>query len=287
MDKLELGRLLARHGLRLRKSWSQNFLLDDAVAEAAIEGARPEGEAVIELGAGLGMLTSRLARTARRVIAVEKDARLARALRSVLAGEEKVEVLEQNAARIDFAALRRALGDRPVVVGNLPYHMAAPILFCLLRASEHLKRWVLMLQKEMADRVLAGPGGRERGTLGLMVENRARAERVLDVGADAFYPRPRVRSSILRFVPLAAPRLAPEEEAWFANTIRAAFSRRRKKIKNSLAALVPAENSGLIEECLLAAGVGAALRPEELSFDQFAAISRFLARGLGWPRLSQ
>lgn len=280
MDRRELKRLLELRGLRPRRAWSQNFLIDEQVAGAIVSGARPQGEAVVELGAGLGVLTSKLARLSRILIAVEKDARLAEVLRDQFSAEPQVEILEENAARMDFSAWREKLQARLVVVGNLPYHMAAPILFRLLESSEHLLRWVIMLQKEMADRVLAGPGQHGRGVLGLMVENRASAERLLDVEAEAFYPPPRVRSSVLRFTPWERPRLSRSEEAWFRRTVKAAFSRRRKKIRNSLLGLV--QQAALLDACLQEAAIEEERRPEELSFENFANLSRLLAQKLGW-----
>lgn len=276
MERLNIVMLLRRHGIRPRRSWSQNFLVDPAVMEAIVIAARVDDRPTIELGAGLGVLTARLALRAARVIAVERDRRLAAVLRAEFAGNPVVQVEEANAARLDYSAWRHRLGERPVVVGNLPYHMAAPILFTLLGQVVELRRFVLMFQKEMAERILAGAGDRRSGVLGLLVQNSVKVEQVIEVPPQAFYPVPRVRSSVLLFEPRDQPLVASELLPWFERVVKAAFAQRRKQVKNALRVLVGREEGNLLKRRLEAAGIDGSARAENLTFEQFIELARQL-----------
>src|SRR5207253_2617629 len=160
--------LLKKYGFSAKKSGGQNFLVDDKSYEAIVEACRlTRQDWVIEIGAGLGTLTSRLQPLAARVIAVERDRDMVTVLRGELSGN--VEIAEANALSYDYAAVEERAGRKPIVVGNLPYQIASPILFRLLEARKHLLRLVVMLQKEMVDRIVAAPGTPEYGALGVMV----------------------------------------------------------------------------------------------------------------------
>src|SRR5438309_7184944 len=155
--------LLRRHGLRPKKEWGQNFLGDPRILGelAALAGLKP-GETVVELGAGLGHFTRALAATGARVVAVERDRELVPILRAELPA---VEVAEADAKSFDLRAIAARAGRRVVLCGNLPYHLSSPILFHLLDQREALRRAVLLLQREVAERIAALPGGREYGLL--------------------------------------------------------------------------------------------------------------------------
>src|SRR5262249_8063793 len=160
--------LLKKYGLSAKKSWGQNFLVDEKAYQAIVEACRLTKEDwVVEIGAGLGTLTMRLQPLAARVIAVERDRDMVTVLRGELSGN--VEIAEANALSYDYAAVEARAGRKPIVVGNLPYQIASPILFRLLDARKYLQRIVVMLQKEMADRILAAPATPEYGALGVMV----------------------------------------------------------------------------------------------------------------------
>src|SRR5262249_23758861 len=159
----------------------------------------------VEIGAGLGTLTARLAGRAGRVIAIERDRDLAVVLRGELGENSRVEIAEANALTFDYAAVADRAGAPPVVVGNLPYPLAWPILFRLLeaRARKMIARIVIMLQREMAERIVAAPSTAEYGALGVMVAMSGRAKIVCRVPAGAFVPAPRVESAVLRIEPFA------------------------------------------------------------------------------------
>src|SRR5262245_51592603 len=161
--------LLRKYGLRAKKSWGQNFLVDERIFNGIVRasGVGPD-DTVIEIGAGLGTLTARLALASHRVVAVERDRDMAAILRAELAGNERVEIAEANALTFDYAAVaaRPESGGRlPIVVGNLPYQIASPIVFRLLEARRRIARIVVMLQLEMAERIVASPSTREYGAM--------------------------------------------------------------------------------------------------------------------------
>jgi 16S rRNA (adenine1518-N6/adenine1519-N6)-dimethyltransferase len=259
--------LLRRHGLRPKKDWGQNFLGDADIlgALADLAGLRP-GEMVVELGAGLGHLTHALAATGARVIAVERDRDLVPILRAEL---PEVEVAEADAKSFDLTAAAR--GERIVVCGNLPYHLSSPILFHLLDHRAVLRRAVLLLQREVAERVAAPPGGREYGVLSVLVQQVADARIGLRVDRSAFTPPPEVDSSALVLDFLQAPRVEVRDERRFRALVKAAFSQRRKTLWNAVKSMPGAR------EALERAGIDPRRRGETLSVAEFAAVERELA----------
>jgi len=264
----------SRHGLKPKSSWSQNFLVDLDVLQSIAEAAQAQGRVVVELGAGLGALTSQLAQLAQRVVAVERDRELAVLLRAEFSDNSQVEILEANAATLHWSALVDELQARPVVVGNLPYHMATPILFHLIEAKAHLSSWLLMFQDEMALRMLAGPGSRTYGVLSVMVQQHTEVESVLKVGPDSFFPAPKVNSRVLRFRPLARPRVAVKDEKMFERVVRAAFGQRRKKIRNGLLSVWGrGHQSDRVDRALALASVDGSLRAEQFSMEEFGRLA--------------
>jgi 16S rRNA (adenine1518-N6/adenine1519-N6)-dimethyltransferase len=272
---LNVRQVLKRHGLKPKKSWSQNFLIDqDVLSEIAEAVEWGEVQTVIELGAGIGALSAMLARNARRVVAVERDRDLAALLRAEFTNDPVVEVLEANAASLDFSELSGRLGEKPAVVGNLPYHMATQILFHLLAAKAELSHWVLMFQKELADRLRAAPGSRAYGVVSVLVQQRADIEPVLQVEPQAFYPRHKVRSSVLRFWPRAAPRVPVRDWDLFELVVKGAFGQRRKKLRNALlSAFGHRLEGGGLDRAFLAADIDGNLRAEQLSIEDFSRLA--------------
>ena len=258
--------LLRRHGLRPKKEWGQNFLGNPALLDAlaALAELRP-GETVVELGAGLGHLTRALAATGARVVAVERDRELIPILRSELPG---IEIAEADAKSFDFASVAR--GTRIVVCGNLPYHLTSPILFHLLDHRGALRRAVLLVQREVAERIAASPGGRDYGVLSVLVQHVAEARIGLDVGRHAFTPPPEVESSALVLDFLPQPRAETHDEQRFRALVKTAFAQRRKTLWNALKGMRGAR------EALARAGIDPQRRVETLSVAEFAAVERAL-----------
>jgi 16S rRNA (adenine1518-N6/adenine1519-N6)-dimethyltransferase len=267
--------VLARFGLRAKKSWSQNFLLDGRVHEAIVAATvRADDEWVLEIGAGLGTLTTRLADAVPRgrVLAVEREADMLSVLGVELAGRGNVEVIAADALTLDHAGLAARAGRPLAVAGNLPYQIAAPLIFGLLAARRHLTRIVIMLQKEMADRILAAPGTRAYGALGVMVAAYAAPRRVCRVAAGAFHPRPQVDSMVLELTPEVggAPRAAIGDEGRFSEVVHAAFGQRRKTLRNALRARY---DESAVDAALATAGIDGGRRGETLALDEFAALA--------------
>jgi 16S rRNA (adenine1518-N6/adenine1519-N6)-dimethyltransferase len=258
--------ILRAHGLRPKKEWGQNFLGDPGTLDALAALARVHaGDTVVELGAGLGHLTRALLATGARVVAVERDRELAPILRSELPAAE---VVEADAKSFDLGAV--AACGKVTVCGNLPYHLSSPILFHLLDQRRFVRRAVLLLQREVADRIAAEPGGREYGVLSVLVQQAADAHVGLPVGRHYFTPPPEVDSSALVLDFLDQPRAEVRDEARFRTLVKTAFAQRRKTLWNALAPLDGARDA------LRTAAIDPQRRAETLSVAEFAAIERAL-----------
>jgi 16S rRNA (adenine1518-N6/adenine1519-N6)-dimethyltransferase len=260
--------LLRRHGLRPKKAWGQNFLGDEQLLSSLAGLARVQpGDWVVELGAGLGHLTHALAGTGAKVLAVERDRELVPILRAEL---PRVEVAEADAKSFDLRAVAARAGRRVVVCGNLPYHLSSPILFHLLDQREAVRRAVLLLQMEVAERIVARPGGRDYGLLSVLIQLVADASLGLAVPRHAFTPPPEVESAALVLEFLEQPRAAVRDESRFRALAKAAFSQRRKTLWNAVKSLPGGR------EALAKAGIDPRRRAETLTVEEFAAVERAL-----------
>jgi 16S rRNA (adenine1518-N6/adenine1519-N6)-dimethyltransferase len=265
--------LLKKHGLRLRKSLGQHILADANIARKIVDALDLEpDEGVVEIGAGLGALTSELSRRAARVIAIEIDGRLASALREETNGN--VDILEANILKIDFGKLVRKYPDIKTwkVVGNLPYYITTNILLHLIDAREHFKCCVITVQDEFAKRMVASPGGKDYSSLSILIRYRFEPEVMFKIKQTSFFPRPDVRSSVVRLSVLERPGVDVREEGLFFQTIRAAFGQRRKTLRRSLRQ-IPGLTPETIETVSRMSGVGSDRRPEDLSIQEFASLA--------------
>jgi 16S rRNA (adenine1518-N6/adenine1519-N6)-dimethyltransferase len=268
--------ILAQYGLRAKKSWGQNFLVDDGVYRKIVDACLLEREdRVIEIGAGLGTLTLRLAERAGRVVAVERDRDLAAVLRAELGARPEIEVREANALDLDYAAERTAGGGRRLVVaGNLPYQIATPLLLRLVQAREHIVRAVVMLQLEVARRLVAAPDTEFYGSLSVALQTYADVSLRARVGRSAFLPPPKVESAVVVFEPLLAPRVPLRDPGLFEGVVRAAFGQRRKTLRNALRAVLEEE---ILDDALRAAGIEGGRRGETLGIAEFAQLAEALS----------
>ena len=248
----------------------QNFL-DDAQAADRIVAALGDcsGRTVIEIGPGQGAMTRTLAARAGRVLAIELDRELASGLRAAFP-QETVSVLQEDVLQFDFAAASAAAGERLIVLGNLPYYITSPILLRLAAHHAFLDRAVLMVQREVADRVAANPGSRDYGLLSVTAQLHGPVEKLFTLPPEAFSPPPEVHSTVLRW--RFAPRIAElgVEEAGFVQFLRQAFAQKRKTLANNLRAAGFAPN--LIAGGLSAAAIDPKARAETLPLDAFAAL---------------
>lgn len=286
-------RALARHGARPKKSFSQNFLVARPIVEGIADaaGVRP-GEGVVELGPGLGTLSAALLRRGARVLAIEKDREMIEVLREDLAdassllyeGRTRAEgasfaVEEGDATSVDLAAIRARFASRDeagepaplAVVGNLPYAVTGAIFRNLIAQRAHVSRAIVMIQKEVRDRLLAEPGGKDYGTLTVFVRAAFRVQAVLKAPPGAFHPPPKVESAVVRLVPRPD---AIEETDALRRAVRACFEQRRKTLRNGLVAIVGAERADAV---LAAASIDGRRRGETLSLEEIDALARALA----------
>jgi 16S rRNA (adenine1518-N6/adenine1519-N6)-dimethyltransferase len=250
---------------RARKRFGQHFLHDPRIIGNIVASvALTPDDHVVEIGPGLGALTQPLIETGAQVTVVELDRDLAERLRQRYTADE-VTVIQADALKTDFSALVHA--NRPLrVVGNLPYNISTPLIFHLLENIGQIVDLHIMVQKEVADRLVAGAGTRTYGRLSVMVAQSAEVKRLFDVGPGAFKPAPKVESSVVRIV----PRALPENEqipATFAEVVRVAFSQRRKTLRRIFLGRLDAD-------AMSAIGIDPGARPDTLHLTQFLALSR-------------
>ncbi len=272
--------LLKAWGLDAKKQLGQHFLCDAGMAEKIISAAGiTDQDTVLEIGAGLGALTLPAARRARRVVAVDLDPELLRLLKTELlaAGLENVERVRQNILRFDIAALGREAPRRLVVLGNLPYNISSQVLVQLIRARAAVERAVLMFQKELARRICAGPGSKVYGRLSVMLAYCADIRSVATAEARLFFPRPKVDSEVLEISFRRRSEASTEAEAFFFATVKAAFGRRRKTLKNALAGSALPLTPAQADQALTTAGIDPRRRAETLTVTEFEALARALS----------
>ena len=226
-----------------RKRFGQHFLTDKAIIDGIIDAIGPgEDQAMVEIGPGLGAMTlpllQRLPASSQPLTVIELDRDLAARMRK----RGDVTVIESDVLKVDFAALAAERGRKLKVVGNLPYNISSPILFHLLGVVDHVVDQTFMLQKEVVDRMAAGPGGKDYGRLSVMLQWRYDVEALFDVPPEAFDPPPGVDSAIVRMVPLSAP--ARIDEALLSELVASAFSQRRKLLRHSLGKWLEARGFG-------------------------------------------
>lgn len=258
---------------RPRKRFGQHFLAPTWAAKLVSAIDPQPDQTFLEIGPGLGVITRRLAERAAAVVAVEIDRDLAGTLRA--AAIERLTVIEANVLEVDVGSLGLPAGTR--IAGNLPYNISSPILFRLLDVQSRLNLFAdatLMLQKEVANRLIASPGTRDYGPLTIFAALHARVTRLLTLPPGAFHPPPKVTSAVVRvrFLPAAQRPIVP---AAFESMIRALFTARRKTVANGLKA--PASAAGTTPlDALARAGLAPRLRPEQLSVNQLLALARAL-----------
>src|SRR5450631_3949550 len=257
--------------MQVRKRFGQHFLHDPAIIRRIVDTVAPVvGERLVEVGPGRGALTWGLLARARDMDVIEIDRDLARALKLDARSEAHLRVHVENVLDTDFVALRGA-GAPLRIVGNLPYNISTPLLFRLLKQRAAIGDMHFMLQKEVADRMAAPPGGKEYGRLTVMLAAYAEVEALFDVGPGAFTPRPKVWSAIVRLRPAIEPRFEIGEAAVLRLLVTTAFSHRRKTLRNSLMGLLSSQD---IESC----GIDPNLRPETLAPAQFGLLASHYCR---------
>lgn len=286
MDKLyspsTMAKIREKHGFRHSKSLGQNFLSDIHIIEDIVDGSDIEPEdLVIEIGPGMGVLTAAAAERAGKVIAVEIDKKLIPILKETLAEYDNVEVINADIMKTDLTEIveanRPADGGKVRVIGNLPYYITTPIIMKLLEESVPADSITIMMQKEVADRIKAGPGGKDYGALTVAVDFYCTITHVADAPKEVFVPRPKVDSAVIRLDLRKECPVDLIDHKIFFETVKGGFGQRRKTLLNSLTGVrgLPKPE---IADALDAAGIDPKRRAETLSLDEFAAVANEIAR---------
>jgi 16S rRNA (adenine1518-N6/adenine1519-N6)-dimethyltransferase len=255
----------------VRKRFGQHFLHDPGIIRRIIDAVAPApGQCIVEVGPGRGALTFELLKRAKILQVIEIDRDLALKLRSDVRAGDGLHVKVGDVLDTDFAALRG--GGGPLrVVGNLPYNMSTPLMFRLLGQRAAIADMHFMLQREVVDRMTASPGGKDYGRLTVMLAAYSEIERLFDVGPGAFKPPPRVWSAMVRLRPSTQPRFDIGDDGALRTLVTAAFSHRRKTLRNCLKGML---SSSDIESC----GIDPQLRPETLAPAQFGLLAAHYSR---------
>lgn len=253
------------------KSLGQNFLRDKGVLSRIVDLAElTEQDEVLEIGPGLGALTIELAKRAGRVIAVEKDRKLAGRLSDLSSEYGNIELVSEDSLKVDFRSFFR--GRKIKVVSNLPYSVSTPILFKLLQARDIFSSLVLMLQLEVGERIASPPGSKKYGSISVLLQTYMDISLKFRVPPAAFWPKPKVYSAVLQLVPLPSPRVPIADEGLYEQVIRAAFSSRRKMLSNSLQSAFSKES---VIMALESSGIDRKRRAETLSVQEFGVLAKY------------
>jgi 16S rRNA (adenine1518-N6/adenine1519-N6)-dimethyltransferase len=276
MTMVSIRQELKEYGLVPRKGWGQHFLVDRNILNKVNRAARVEGkDVVLEVGPGLGEMTLALARQAKRVIAVEIDPKLAAILEEKVREYPNVEVVKNDILKVDFNKLFSQGKDPVKVVANLPYQISTPLLFRFIEAREVFSTFTLMLQKEVAERMVALPGRKEYGPLSIFVQMFLDLSIHFLIKPSAFFPPPRVESAVIHMTWKDKPMVEVKDEEWFKKIVKGCFGYRRKTLNNAL------KHSDLtlphdIESRVAKIGVDLRRRPETLSIREFANLAEAL-----------
>lgn len=271
--------ILNKYGIHPRRRFGQNFLVDEKYLDTIVEAAGiSDVDTVIEIGAGLGNLTVKLAAKADKVIAIEFDRDMAKALRGELAARN-IEIVEEDALRIDYHALvsrHVSAGAKAKAVANLPYNIATEIIFRLLDARDRFSTMLLMTQLEVARRITSEVGTKDYGVLAILTNIRANTRIELIVPAGAFRPKPRVDSAVVRFDMLDRPKVDIGDEKRFRMVVRGAFGQRRKTLANALSAGNPfGFDRDAVKIWLTDCDISPDRRAETLTMEEFARLANY------------
>jgi 16S rRNA (adenine1518-N6/adenine1519-N6)-dimethyltransferase len=272
----DLRALFSRYDIRPQKRLGQNFLVSPGAADHIIQIAQVTSDAhVLEVGAGAGALTVRLARVASKVVAIELDDHLVNLLPDVLGEVTNTSILHADILKLDLSEI---IGTQHwTALGNLPYYITGPTLAKLLECRHFLEKIVVMVQKEVADRIASPPGSREYGALTVMLQAYFHVKREFVVKRGSFFPVPEVDSAVISLTPLETPLVPADREDAFAAIVRAAFAHRRKTLENSLVDVGTVANRQQAVDALTAAELPLGRRAEALAVAEFVRLTDKIA----------
>jgi len=271
-----IKRELLEYGLFPKKRLGQHFLVDRNILNKVIWAAQVEKEdTVLEVGPGLGKMTIALARQAKRVIAIEIDSKLVAILNEKMKNYPNVEVLKSDILKVDFNQFLKKEGHPIKVVANLPYQISTPLLFRFIESKETFSTFILMLQKEVAERMVAPPGGKEYGPLSIFIQMFSDVSIRFFIKPSAFFPPPKVESAVVQMSWKEKPMVELRDEEWFKKVVKGCLGYRRKTLLNAL------KHSGLsfpqgVEERVEKVGIDPQRRPETLTIQEFGSLAKAL-----------
>ncbi|MCD6153665.1 MAG: ribosomal RNA small subunit methyltransferase A [Syntrophobacterales bacterium] len=269
--------ILKKYGIRPYKGLGQSFLLDNNITGKIVNVMDiKDDDTVVEIGAGLGVMTAMIAKQARKVIALEIDQGLLNVLHEELKGVSNVEILKQDILKYDFPIpLEDAASQKLKVIGNIPYNISSQILFRLIEFRDHISSMVLMFQKEVAERIMASPGTKEYGLLSVITSMYTIPSKVVVAPAGCFYPKPKVDSTVLKMVVRENPRFEVKNADFFFKLVKTALSKRRKTLLNNLRSSNLLRSSKTdIDKILTMLEIDGQRRGETLTVEEFGKLSK-------------
>ena len=266
--------VLQKHGFTFSKALGQNFIINPSVCpRIAEEGGAREGVGVLEVGAGIGVLTAELAKRADKVVCVELDTRLLPVLDETLADYDNIKIINGDILKVDLhEILREEFGDMPVIVcANLPYYITSPVIMRLLESRLNIESVTVMVQKEAAVRLCADVGSRDSGAVTVAVDFYSDTQKLFDVSRGSFMPAPNVDSAVIRLDIRKEVPIEVSDEKFFFSMVRSAFSQRRKTASNGISSGLGMPKQKVIE-AIENAGLPATVRAESLTMEQLGAL---------------
>lgn len=266
--------IMKQYGIKANKALGQNFLIDTNILDKIIlAGKVGEADHVVEIGPGLGSLTQKLAGKAGKLTVIEKDRQLIPVLKETLSEYTNISYIEGDVLKVDWSQIL-APGEKVKIIANLPYYITTPIIMGILEGGIPTENMVFMVQREVAERMVASPGGKDYGALSIAIQFYSDPEIVTIVPPTVFIPRPNVDSAVIKLTTLEKPAVEVENEEIFFKVVRSAFQQRRKTLRNSLSKSVELHLSkDEAIAALEAAAINPQLRGEKLGLDDFGRLS--------------
>ncbi len=272
--------LCSKYGFTFAKSMGQNFITDESVPLAMADAVSENARGVIEIGPGFGVLTAALAQTTEKVVSIELDKRLEKVLEETLAGFSNISFIWEDCLKVNLKELmeNEFSGMDVSVAANLPYYITTPIIMNLLESRLPFKKIVVMIQKEVAERLCAKPGSKDYGAITVTTQYFSRPEIIKHVPAGAFIPAPKVDSAVVSMEILDTPSVTPRDEKLFFKLIKAAFSQRRKTLVNALSGSGVFGSKEEVAKAVESVGLSPTVRGEALSIEQFCELSDYFSK---------
>lgn len=276
LRKIRTRKIVEKYKFRFSRSLGQNFLIDDQILKDIVNAAELTNESsVLEIGPGIGTLTAELAERAKKVLTVEIDDSLIAILEDVLKEYDNIKLLHGDALKLDLKTACEGYLDEPIsICANIPYYITTPLINKFFKSGLNIKSIILMVQKEVAERMAAKPGGKDYGSLSLLVQYYSRPDIVTVASPQCFMPRPKVDSTVIKLDMNDVPPVNVKDERLFFNIIRDSFGQRRKTLSNSLKTL--AADRKILDEAFEKCGIDSKRRGETLSMQEFASLANVL-----------